>query len=56
MSIDDLGLARTCWNCRYHIAFAPKHRRKAFFGLKEDEAAVQLSIDFEGAPFTGQAQ
>jgi hypothetical protein len=24
--------------------------------LKEDEAAVQLSIDFEGDPFTGQAK
>ena len=25
-------LAHTTWNCKYHIVFAPKYRRKAFYG------------------------
>jgi putative transposase len=37
MSIDNLSLAHACWNCRHHIVFAPKYRRKAFFGLKRLE-------------------
>ena len=24
------SLAHTTWNCKYHIVFAPKYRRKAF--------------------------
>ena len=24
-------LAHTTWNCKYHIVFAPKYRRKAFY-------------------------
>jgi putative transposase len=29
---DDLhSLSHTKWNCKYHIVFAPKYRRKAFF-------------------------
>ena len=31
------SLARTVWNCKYHIVFAPKYRRKAFFGEKKRE-------------------
>ncbi len=30
-------LAHTVWNCKYHIVFAPKYRRKAFFGEKKRE-------------------
>ena len=29
---DTNSLAHTKWNCKYHIVFAPKYRRKAFFG------------------------
>ena len=25
-------LAHTTWNCKYHIVFAPKYSRKAFYG------------------------
>ena len=25
-------LAHTTWDCKYHIVFAPKYRRKAFYG------------------------
>ena len=27
-------LAHTSWNCKYHIVFAPKYRRKVFYGEK----------------------
>ena len=26
------SLAHTRWNCKYHIVFAPKYRRKLFYG------------------------
>jgi putative transposase len=29
---DTKSLAHTKWNCKYHIVFAPKFRRKAIFG------------------------
>ena len=31
------SLAHTKWNCKYHIVFAPKYRRKVFFGEKRAE-------------------
>ncbi len=30
-------LAHTTWNCKYHIVFAPKYRRKVFYGGKRNE-------------------
>ena len=38
MSIDNLSLSHTCWNCKYHIVFAPKYRRQVFF--KEKRADI----------------
>lgn len=32
MSKDDNSLAHTRWNCKYHIVFAPKYRRKVIYG------------------------
>ncbi len=29
---DEKSLAHTRWNCKYHIVFAPKYRRPAFYG------------------------
>jgi len=29
-------LAHTKWNCKYHIVFAPKYRRKVFYNEKKD--------------------
>ena len=26
------SLSHTKWNCKYHIVFAPKYRRKIFYG------------------------
>ena len=30
-------LSHTTWNCKYHIVFAPKYRRKVFYGEKRVE-------------------
>ena len=33
MGITDIhSLSHTKWNCKYHIVFAPKYRRKVFYG------------------------
>ncbi len=29
---DNNSLAHTKWNCKYHIVFAPKYRRKVIYG------------------------
>ena len=31
---DVKSLAHTKWNCKYHVVFAPKYRRKVFFNEK----------------------
>ena len=31
------SLSHTKWNCKYHVVFAPKYRRKEFYGDKELE-------------------
>ena len=31
------SLSNTKWNCKYHIVFAPKYRRKVFYGEKRAE-------------------
>lgn len=33
-NIDVNSLAPTKWNCKYHIVFAPKYRRKVFYEEK----------------------
>ena len=37
VTIDNNSLAHTSWNCKYHIVFAPKYRRKVFFAEKRLE-------------------
>ena len=34
---DTSSLAHTKWNCKYHIVFAPKYRRKVFYSEKRLE-------------------
>ena len=34
---DNKSLAHTTWNCKYHIVFAPKYRRKVFYGEHKEE-------------------
>ena len=31
------SLAHTKWNCKYHVVFAPKYRRKVFYEEKRGE-------------------
>lgn len=31
------SLAHTSWNCKYHIVFAPKYRRKIFYNEYKEE-------------------
>ena len=39
MGLNDINsLSHTKWNCKYHIVFAPKYRRKVFY--KEHKAAI----------------
>ena len=44
---DNKILSHSAWNCKYHIVFAPKYRRKIF---KEN---MQLAIDYPEDPFKG---
>ncbi len=38
IQINDIkSLAHTTWNCKYHIVFAPKYRRKVFYKSKRLE-------------------
>lgn len=30
------SLAHSKWNCKYHVVFAPKYRRKVFFYEKRE--------------------
>ncbi len=37
MRLDVTSLAHTKWNCKYHVVFAPKFRKKVIYGkIKED--------------------
>ena len=39
MSMNDINsISHTKWNCKYHIVFAPKFRRKVFY--REKKAAI----------------
>ena len=39
MGLNDINsLSHTRWNCKYHIVFAPKYRRKVFY--QEKKAAI----------------
>ena len=38
MSMNDINsLSHSKWNCKYHIVFAPKYRRKVFYGEHKEE-------------------
>ena len=39
---DVKSLAHTKWNCKYHIVFAPKYRRKVFYKEKRVEVGKIL--------------
>ena len=35
--MENYKLSHTTWNCKYHVVFAPKYRRKAFYGSRRLE-------------------
>ncbi len=39
---DTNSLSHTKWNCKYHIVFALKYRRKVFYGEKRQEIGAIL--------------
>ncbi len=39
---DTNSLSHTTWNCKYHIVFAPKYRRKVFYGEKRRDIGAIL--------------
>ena len=39
---DNHSLSHTMWNCKYHIVWAPKYRRKVFYGEKRLEIGAIL--------------
>ena len=39
---DTNSLAHTKWNCKYHIVFAPKYRRKILYGEMRAEVGKNL--------------
>ena len=48
---DDLhSLSHTKWNCKYHIVFAPKYRRKVFYDARRQEigAILRQLCDYKG--------
>ena len=39
--MNENSIAHTKWNCKYHIVFTPKYRRKAIYGeLKRKIEAI----------------
>ena len=36
------SLSHTSWNCKYHIVFAPKYRRRVFYGQKRRKIGAIL--------------
>ncbi len=36
------SLAHTKWNCKYHIVFIPKYRRKAIYGKLRDDIRTYI--------------
>jgi len=53
--MDSSSLSHTSWNCKYHIVFAPKYRRKIIYGeLNEDMVYDQMSMKEYIDPFMGE--
>ena len=42
--MDMNSLSHTKWNCKYHIVFAPKYRRKIIYGQLYQDIAKILSM------------
>ncbi len=42
--MDKNSLSHTKWNCKYHLVFAPRFRRKIIYGQLKQDIANILSI------------
>jgi putative transposase len=51
MDNDMNKLPHTVWNCKYHIAFAPKYRRQVFYGQKKAEIGKICTINTKTESF-----
>ena len=49
------SLSHTKWNCKYHVVFATKYRRKVFYGEKKVEigknTAFYIALKFKFIEF-----
>ena len=53
--VNDINsLAPMKWNCKYHMVFAPKYRRKIFYSQKRAEIWKILRQLCDCSPFTGR--
>ena len=43
--MDVNSLAHTKWNCKYHIVFAPKYRRKIIYNQLRQDIETMHSIN-----------
>ena len=48
------SLSHTKWNCKYHVVFAPKYRRKAIYGqLRKDiQEYIRTLCKYKGVEIT----
>lgn len=44
IQMDNNSLSHTTWNCKYHVVFAPKYRRKIIYGQIKKDVANILSM------------
>ncbi len=42
MKLDRESLTHTKWNCKYHIVFAPKYRRRVIYGKIKADIGIML--------------
>lgn len=49
------SLSHTKWNCKYHIVFAPKYRRKVFYEEKRREVReiIRTLCQWKGVEMPG---
>ena len=45
MTNDNKSLAHTRWNCKYHIVFAPKYRRKIFYKENRENTGRIMQLE-----------
>ena len=53
--MDNNSLSHTKWECKYHIVFAPKFRRKIIYNqIRADNEYDQMPLNEYIDPFTGE--